>query len=125
MDPTYRDHSVNFINRLAFLAREPKRGDVVGVRLTPPDGLATPHIMYLKRIIGLPGESVAFAGGRVMINGQPLDEPYEKGPCDWNAPAVTLGPDEYFVVGDNRSMPREDHVFGRALRSRIVGKALL
>jgi signal peptidase I len=81
--------------------------------------------MYMKRIIGLPGETVAFVGGRVLINGEVLDEPYEKSPCDWNLLPVKLGPDEYFVVGDNRTMPSENHVFGKAGRDRIVGKAIL
>ena len=119
MEPTYADHSVNFINRLAYLGHAPQRGDVVGIRL------AGYHVMYLKRIIGLPGETVAFVGGRVLINGGLLDEPYEKLPCDWNYGPVKLSPDEYFVVGDNRSMPVENHYFGRCERNRIVGKVLL
>src|ERR1700722_15471537 len=125
MTPTYADHSFHFVNRLTYLWSPPKRGDVVGIRLTPPQGLSAPHIMYFKRIVGLPGESISFASGRGLVDGQPLDEPYEKGPCDWNTDAVTLGADEYFVVGDNRSMAKEEHVFGRAERNRIVGKALL
>lgn len=125
MAPTYSDHSFNFINRLAYLWHEPRRGDVVGVGLTDVRRWSVPKIMYFKRIIGLPGETVSFAGGRVLINGRVLAEPYEKWPCHWNVAPVTLGPDEYFVVGDNRTMPQEEHVFGRAQRSRIVGKALL
>jgi signal peptidase I len=137
MLPTYQDRSVNFVNRLAYLWHEPQRRDVVGLRFSravtnTPAGihqaaswLETPHVMLLKRIVGLPGETVAFADGRVLINGEVLDEPYEKTPCDWNCPPVKLGPDEYFVVGDNRTMPWEDHVFGRAQRSQIVGKAIL
>jgi signal peptidase I len=125
MTPTYADRSIHFVNRLSYFWHEPRRGDVVGIRLTDPQGWSAPHIMYFKRIIGLPGEAISFAGGRVLVNGRTLDEPYEKGPCDWNTDAVTLGADEYFVVGDNRSMAKEDHVFGRAERSRIVGKALL
>ena len=81
--------------------------------------------MLLKRIIGLPGETISFVDGRVNVNGQTLDEPYEKGPCHWNTDPVTLEPDEYFFVGDNRSMPKEEHTFGRTVRGRIVGKALL
>ncbi len=119
MLPTYRDRSVNFVNRLAYRWHGPRRGDVVGIRL------AGPHVMYMKRIIGLPGETVAFVDGRVLINGEVLDEPYEKSPCNWNYPPVKLGPDEYFVVGDNRTMPWQEHEFGRATRDRIVGKALL
>jgi signal peptidase I len=125
MAPTYSDRSVHFVNRLPYLWHEPRRGDVVGIRLTPPDGWSAPHIMYFKRIIGLPGEAISFAGGRVLVNGRILDEPYEKGPCDWDAAPVTLGPGEYFVVGDNRTMPKEQHTFGKAERNRIVGKAML
>jgi signal peptidase I len=125
MTPTYSDHSINFVNRLPYFWHDPRRGDVVGVRMTPADGWSTPHIMLFKRVIGLPGESISFAGGRVLVNGRELDEPYEKGPCDWDMAPVTLGPREYFVVGDNRSMPKEQHTFGKAERSRIVGKALL
>ena len=87
--------------------------------------LKPPHEMLLKRIIGLPGETVAFENGHVLINGEMLNEPYEKTPCDWNCPPVRVGPDEYFVVGDNRTMPWADHTFGRARRSQIVGKAIL
>jgi signal peptidase I len=118
MLPTYRDHSLNLVNRLAYLRHEPQRGDVTSVRLT---GL---HVMFLKRIIGLPGETVAFANGQVLINGVALDEPYEKLPCDWNSPPVTLATDEYYFVGDNRSMPLEDHTHGSQKRDRIVGKVL-
>jgi signal peptidase I len=118
MLPTYKDHSLNLVNRLAYLWHEPRRGDVVSVRLT---GL---HVMYLKRIIGLPGETVAFANGRVLINGSILAEPYEKYPCDWNSPPVTLAANEYYFVGDNRSMPLEDHTHGIQKRTRIVGKVL-
>src|SRR5690349_225164 len=69
MLPTYKTRGVNFINRLAFTFHEPRRGDVVAVRL------AGEHVMFLKRIVGLPGESVAFHGGQLVINGQAIEEP--------------------------------------------------
>jgi len=119
MLPTYQDRSVNFVNRLAYRWHEPQRGDVVGIRL------AGPHVMYMKRIIGLPGETVAFKNGHVLINGEVLDEPYEKSACDWNCPPVKLGLDEYYVVGDNRTMPQELHTHGETPRYRILGKVLL
>ena len=119
MLPTYKENSVNFVNCLAYLRHGPQRGDVVGIRL------AGPHVMYMKRIIGLPGETVAFVKGHVLINGEVLDEPYEKLPCDWNLPPEKLGPNEYFVVGDNRSMPPAYHGHGIVTRDRIVGKLLL
>ncbi len=118
MLPTYTNGSLNLVNRLAYLRHEPRRGDVVSIRLTGP------HVLFMKRIIGLPGETVAFENGRVLINGKILDEPYEKYSCDWDRPPVTLTADEYFFVGDNRSMPLEDHTFGIQKRNRIVGKVL-
>jgi len=119
MEPNYRDHRINFIYRLAYRRQEPQRGDVVGIRY------AGPSVMLLKRIIGLPGERIGFTGGRVTVNGKVLDEPYLKLSCNWNREPVLLGPDEYFVVGDNRSMPMRLHYFGIAERRRILGKALL
>jgi signal peptidase I len=125
MEPTYHTGQVNCINRLAYLRHEPQRGDIVSVRLSKPAGIASPSLMFMKRIIGLPGETVAFHHGRAFINGQPLDEPYIKNSCDWEHAPIQCGPDQYYVVGDNRSMPFELHTQGRAERDRIVGKLLL
>jgi signal peptidase I len=131
MLPTCPDQSVYWVNRLAYVWQEPRRGDVVAIRFIQTDDsisrLEPPHVMLLKRIIALPGETVAFVNGRVLINGKILDEPYEDEdyPCFWNCAPITLGPDQYYVVGDNRSMPPEDHTHGPYDRSRIVGKARL
>jgi len=119
MEPTFRENRINFINRLAYLRHEPQRGDVVGIRF------AGRSVMLLKRIVGLPGELIGFADGRVTVNGQPLAEPYVKYPSDWARYPVQLGADDYFVVGDNRSMPIEGHTLGIAKRERILGKTLL
>jgi signal peptidase I len=123
IQPTYKDRSFNLVNRLAYFRHEPRRGDVVSVR-----AYAGYHLMLMKRIIGLPGETVAFDHGCVLINGQPLDEPYENREdwaSNWTLPPEKLGPGQYFIVGDNRTMPPQDHVFGRVDRNRIVGKVLL
>ena len=97
MLPTYNDHGVNFVNRLAYLLHEPRRGDVVAIGLE-----AGYHVMYMKRIVGLPGETVAFHQGHLYINGRVLDEPYVKLPGDWEHEPEQVGPDQYYVVGDNR-----------------------
>lgn len=134
MLPSYRDRAVNVVNHLAYLRHEPQRGDVVAIRINPETPAAEPfisglkvpaHAMLLKRIVGLPGESIAFSNGHIFINGDLLNEPYETLRCDWDRGAVTLGADEYFVVGDNRTMPQEYHYFGRCKRSLIIGKVLL
>jgi len=129
MLPTCPENSIYWVSRLAYLWHEPRRGDVVALRfMEPTDALSRlepPHIMLLKRIIGLPGETIAFVDGRVLINGEVLDEPYLKYHSVWNCAPVTLRPDQYYVVGDNRSMPPENHTHGPCERGRIVGKAWL
>jgi signal peptidase I len=116
MYPTYHDRGVNFVNRLAYRHAQPQRGDVVGIRM------AGPKVMLMKRIVGLPGETVAFIRNRLIINGEEMPEPYMK---QHSAapflPPVTLGPDEYYVIGDNRSLSEQ----GRINRDRIVGKVVL
>ena len=115
MLPTYQDGSINFVNRLAFLFREPRRGDIVGIRLSGTS------VMFCKRIIGLPGESIEFVRGRVRIDGRLLDEPYVKFPSDSEREPIRLGLDQYYVAGDNRSVSEN----GAVRRDRIVGKMLL
>lgn len=118
MVPTFQEGSVHAINRLAYRAgRQPQRGDVVAVRTSGET------VLYVKRIIGLPGESIAIRNGTVLVNGQPLEEPYVRRPRRaWNLPERNLGPDHFFVVGDNRSMAQEQHEFGAVDRQRVVGK---
>jgi signal peptidase I len=118
MQPTYSGHGINLVNRLAYLRHEPRRGDVVAIRTS---GYS---IMYMKRIVGLPGEEVAFHLGKLCINGKMIDEPYVKYPCYWEMPPRVLAADEYYVTGDNRSMPQADHSQGAAQRIRIVGKVM-
>jgi signal peptidase I len=125
MLPTYHTGQINCINRLAYLRHEPQRGDIVSVRYSKPEGLANPSQLLLKRIIGLPGETVVFHGGKVFINGTPLDEPYVARPCDWEAGPFECSSNEFYVVGDNRSMAFSLHTQGRAERDHIVGKLFL
>jgi signal peptidase I len=118
MEPTYSDGQMNFANRLAYAWRDPSRGDVVAIRM------AGPSVVYVKRIIGLPGERIEIAMGVVKVNGEPLLEPTVVKKAAWNLPPLTLGPGEYFVVGDNRSMSIRNHELGRTTRERLVGKLL-
>lgn len=121
MLPTAKEPQIKFLFRLAYHLREPRRGDVVAIRFTGES------IMLMKRIVGMPGEKVEFVEGRLHINGEPKNEPYVKNPCTWNfvPDHAALGPDEYYVVGDNRSMPEENHYKGVAQRAKIVGRVLL
>jgi signal peptidase I len=119
MLPTYRQGKVNFVNALAYRSHGPRRGDVVSIRM------AGRKVMLMKRVVGLPGEVIAFRNGQLWIDGKPVSEPYVKYPCHWQRAPEKIGPDEYYVVGDNRSMPRADHTEGMAQRKRIVGKVVL
>lgn len=128
MAPTYRDGSINFINRLAYRWSKPQRGDVVALRM------AGESVMLLKRVVGLPGEKVSLRGGKVFINGVELQEEYVKfwRPPFWTRRSRTsnenefwaLGEDEYFFIGDNRSVLGEAHYKGAATSERIVGRVL-
>ena len=118
MEPTYTDGGINFANRLAYVFHPPSRGDAIAIRM------AGPHLVYVKRIVGLPGERVEIVMGVVNINGEPLIEPHVARKAPWNYAPVTLGADEYFVIGDNRAMRMDDHDFGRTTRGRILGKIL-
>lgn len=118
MLPTYEDGTLDFANRAAFWFRSPARGDIVAIRM------AGPHVLYVKRIVGMPGEQIEIAAGVVMINGQPLIEPSVVQRASWTMAPVSLARDEYFVIGDNRSMAIENHDLGRVKRDRIIGKLL-
>ena len=118
MLPTYQSGSLNLVNRLAYLNEQPSRGDIVAIKL------AGPHVLYVKRIIALPGERISLAAGQVSVNGAPLAEPYVQNRNPWDVPEVTLTSREYFVIGDNRGMRAKDHDFGRVDVSRIVGRVL-
>jgi signal peptidase I len=118
MLPTYAPNRLHFVNRLSYGTGGPRRGDVVAIQM------AGPHVLYVKRVVGLPGERVAIAEGQVQINGVPLSEPYVRHRRPWDVEEVTLGPREYFVIGDNRGMSVGQHDFGRAEVDRILGKVV-
>jgi signal peptidase I len=118
MLPTYQSASFHLVNRAAYFWSAPERGDVVGVRL------AGWRVMYVKRIVGLPGERIAFRDGTLLVNGTAIIEPYVEHQSHWTTTEVTLGGDEFFVVGDNRSMAMDQHEFGLVKRERIAGPLL-
>ena len=118
MEPTVSDGSFHLLNLQAYRWAAPQRGDVVVIRVYGG------RSMYLKRIVGLPGETVGFSEGDLYINGRHRQEPYVHLFGSWNIESVTLEEDEYFVVGDNRSTPPEAHLMGRVGAGDIAGKLL-
>ncbi|HTD68229.1 MAG TPA: signal peptidase I [Candidatus Limnocylindria bacterium] len=113
MMPNYVNGSRHFINKLAYWSEKPQRGDVIGLRA--PDG-----DVLIKRIIGMPGEHLSFDGGVVAINGLRLDEPYARSRIAWSNAPVALGPNDYYVMGDNRAIS----VLGPISSDRIIGKVV-
>lgn len=121
MEPTYRSGQTVLVQDYASTSTDPQRGDVV--IFYPPE---TAHLSSLKRVVGLPGERVRLdAQGAVTINGAPLHEPYVKtGGNPDGVIAVTLGPGEYFLLGDNRPNSLDSRNFGPIPRAHIVGKVV-
>jgi signal peptidase I len=117
MMPTYSG-GINFANRFAYRWSVPERGDAVAVRM------AGAGVVYVKRIVGMPGERIAIEAGVVLIDGEPLVEPHVLYKTLWTMDEVAIGPDEYFLIGDNRGMSMKNHDFGKASRDRIIGKML-
>ena len=116
MEPTVQDGSWRFANLWRYRRQPPERGHIVVIAL--PGAQA----YYCKRVIGRPGEQIAFVQGQLLVNGFVHEEPYLATPCAWNVTPQELGPDEYYVVGDNRSLPMSDQVAGVVKRTRIAGR---
>lgn len=118
MLPTLDPGDRIFVDRVSWrLSSELARGDVVVFRAWDEDKL------YVKRIVGLPGDTLAMQDGEVFVNGERLDEPYLVQHADESKPAIDLGPDEYFVMGDNRPSSADSRLHGPVEREAIIGRA--
>ncbi|MCW5851014.1 MAG: signal peptidase I [Anaerolineae bacterium] len=119
MEPTLHTGQYIIVNRALYRwFSPPQRGDIIVLR--PPNNLDRD---YIKRIIGLPGETVEVRQGRVFINNAPLEEKYIQRPGSYTKPPTTLGPKEYFVLGDNRDNSNDSHTWGPLPEDLIEGKA--
>jgi signal peptidase I len=105
-------------DKIAYRLGDPQRGDVVV--LEPPIAGGE---SFIKRLMGLPGDIITIRDGQVWINGGLATEPYIAAPPNYIG-HWTLGPDEYFVLGDNRNDSSDSHVWGSVTREDITGKAL-
>jgi len=119
MRPTLQDGEYILVNKLAYKTGEPHRGDIV-VFIFPVD----PQEDLIKRVIGLPGETVAIHSGTVSVNGIQLAEPYIASPPayddEWVVPEGQL-----FVLGDNRNDSRDSHQWGFLPIENVIGRAVL
>ena len=117
MAPTLKPGDQYLINIRAYRGRQPERGDVIVFRT--PDG------EYLvKRVVGLPGETVTIVRGQVYINGRPLHEPYlkERPIVEWPQ-QVRVPEGHVFVLGDNRNFSDDSRDFGPVPMERVLGRA--
>jgi signal peptidase I len=122
MHPTFENLDYLIVDEAVYDFKSPARGDVTVFRYP-----LNPSVFYIKRIIGLPGETVAINRGAVTITtaageSLTLDEPYIVNEDATYTKSVTLGPDEYFVMGDNRPNSSDSRVWGVLPRKNIVGR---
>jgi signal peptidase I len=120
MQPTLFAGNYVLVNKLAYKWGTPSRGDVIVFKY-PPDPDQVP---YIKRVIGLPGDRIHIADGKVSINDQMLDEPYIRVATmqggDWMVPDKSL-----FVMGDNRNNSSDSRSWGMVPYPNVIGKALV
>ncbi len=128
MEPNFHDHEYLIIDEISYRFNEPARGQVIVFRY-PKD----PQEYFIKRIIGLPGEEVQIKDGQVKIfnafnpDGLVLKEAYLPdglGTYDNSESLITVGANEYFVLGDNRPASKDSRSFGPVDKSFITGKVL-
>ncbi|OQA45775.1 MAG: Signal peptidase IB [Chloroflexi bacterium ADurb.Bin325] len=120
MEPSLHTNERLVIEKLSYRFHGPRRGDVVV--LHDPGG--SPELL-IKRVVGLPGERVTVADGRVFIDGAPLDEPYLDQDTLGRGRSWIVPPLHIFVMGDNRSASRDSRSFGPVPMDQIVGRALV
>ena len=119
MKPTLQPGELLLVNKLSYKLGEPRHGDVVVFHYP-----ANPTEDYIKRVIGLPGDEVRVENGKVIVNGQALDEPYIAASPSYTG-SWTVPPDSFFVLGDNRNQSSDSHSWGFVPRENMVGKALI
>ncbi|MBK8025428.1 MAG: signal peptidase I [Chloroflexi bacterium] len=122
MEPNFHTGEYIVVSRVSYLFSDPTRGDIVVFHY--PNN---PQQDYIKRVIGLPGDTVEIRDRQVYVNGEMLNEPYINEPCANSCPdrVWEVGPDEFFVMGDNRNHSSDSRAFGMVGRQFIVGEALL
>ena len=145
MDPTLEDGQYLLVNRLVYLRVEldrlakivpfwkagegssrhaihaPKRGEVIVFEF-PDSNPNNPRKDFVKRVVGLPGETMRMFDGKVFVNEEVLDEPYLSQKDHSNASEVTLGEGEYYALGDNRTHSNDSRSWGAVPEANIRGK---
>jgi len=132
MEPTLQESGQRLlVSRAAYWFSEPMRGDIITFHPPPPTNPKSKP--YIKRVIGLPGETVEIKSGKVYINGEYLVEPYiDERLFSYTMPAIVVPENSYFVLGDNRNVSDDCHQWinnsahwTSIPRANIIGKAWL
>jgi signal peptidase I len=118
MEPNFQDGECIMVNKVCYRSSGPQRGDVV--IFDPPFDSEYP---FIKRVIGLPGETVEIEDGKVSINGTPLNEEYIMAPPNYTMPVTEVPENEYFVLGDNRNNSTDSSKGWTVPQDNIIGKA--
>ena len=122
MTPTLQVDDRVLVNKLSYDLHGVHRGDIVVFR-SPQDG---PEKDLIKRVVGLPGDTVEGRDGHVVLNGKELPEPYlPDGVQTATFDLVTVSAGHYWVMGDNRPNSSDSRVFGPIPESRIIGRAFI
>jgi len=120
MEPNLEEGQRLAASPLPYIFGEPQRGDIVMLYPVEEDG---PNLV--KRIIGLPGETILIQDGILFVNGNRVVEPYLENNCTYCADGFwQLGDNEYFILGDNRPVSRDSRAYGAISGEHIMGKVL-
>lgn len=125
METTFQESEYLIVDEFSYLLRTPARGEVIIFRYPK-----NPSVFFIKRVVGLPGETLAIKNSRILIkqadgSWQALNEPYAKGKTFSDITDITLKADEYFVVGDNRELSYDSRAWGPVKLDLIRGRAWL
>jgi len=122
MLPNLHNGEYILVNKVDYLVHAPQRGDIVVFRAVPA---GEPDKDFIKRIIGLPGETVAVRNNTVYIDGRPLNEAYQHYPEGYTFGPRKVPAGEYFVLGDHRDNSDDSHMWATTWlpKSDIIGKA--
>ena len=116
---TLHENNIMGVSRLHYRLNEPQRGEIITCNY-PEDG----NKLFVKRIIGLPGETIEIREGTVYIDGEPIAETYLTRVDDQSMDPITLAKDEIFVMGDNRPVSRDSRAVGPLTLDEIYGRVL-